>query len=355
MDGAPARSLRPGLGALAALALLTGTTTAAAGPRTSSFAWVRLPGAEGCSGARALAEAVERRLGRPVFVAPTLGDVIIEGRIERVEGPGAFRATINVFDRAGAWIGRRELESPRAECQAIDDELELVVALLIDPAAALGPPPPAPPALPPIAPVPAPLSPVAAPPPTVAPPHAPAPPPVPERPWRLAIAGGATIGLGLLPGDAAGGVALWAQIAPPRGPSFEVGGAVWIDHQVTLPGGDASFSLAYGWIAVCPFDASLAGSTLTACLGPQVGSLRVAGAGFPSAFRQEQAIVSILAGARARRRFVGPLFGTAGLGITVPTLRDRFYYTDPQGVRREVFQASPVAGTGDLALGFELP
>jgi hypothetical protein len=44
MDGARARSLRPGLGALAALALLTGTTTAAAGPRTSSFATCQAAG-----------------------------------------------------------------------------------------------------------------------------------------------------------------------------------------------------------------------------------------------------------------------------------------------------------------------
>jgi len=39
----------------------------------------------------------------------------------------------------------------------------------------------------------------------------------------------------------------------------------------------------------------------------------------------------------------------------VPIVRDLYYVADAAGVRHDVFQASPVAATLDLALGFELP
>ena len=132
---------------LAAGVMVALAPRADAAPRTSSLAWVRMPGAETCIDARALAQAVELRLGRPAFVAPTRGDVAIEARIERLQSPDAWHATITVFDDAGARTGLRELRTDRAECRAIDEELELVIALLIDPSAGLAPP--APPSLPP--------------------------------------------------------------------------------------------------------------------------------------------------------------------------------------------------------------
>ena len=344
----------PALALLAAAVLLGGVADAdPPAARTSSLAWVRMPGAEGCIDARALAQAVELRLGRAAFVAPTRGEVAIEARIERLQSPDAWHATIAVFDAAGARTGLRELQTERADCRAIDDELELVIALLIDPSALHVPPvPPTPPVLAPFTPpAPSPAAPSA---PLVCPPALP-PSPAPREPWRVGVAAGPIAEVGLLPSTVGVGLAIVAHVAPPRGPSFELGGSLWADSMVQTAVGDRTFSLAYGWLSVCPIDLARGGTALTACAGAQLGSLRVSGVGIPSKYRQEQLVLDVVAEARVRRRFVGPLFGGLGLGVAAPTVRDRFYFTDAQGARHDVFQVSPVAALFDLALGLELP
>jgi hypothetical protein len=338
---------------LTAAALAGGASRAAADgspARTSSLAWIRMPGAESCIDARALSQAVELRLGRAAFVVPTRGDVAIEARIERLYDPDAWHATITVFNETGARTGLRELRTDRAECRAIDEELELVIALLIDPSAALAPP------IAPGTPAPLPFTPVAARPAEAPQPlQCPPPPPSPSEPWRVGVAAGPIVGFGLLPSAVGVGLAIHARLAPPRGPSFELGGSLWADSTVQISSGDRSFSLAYGWLSVCPVDLALGGNTLSACLGAQLGSLRVGAVGVPSKYYQEQLLLDVAADAGVRRRFIGPLFGRLGLGIAVPTRRDRFYFTDAAGARHEVFQASPVTGLADLALGLELP
>jgi hypothetical protein len=316
-------------------------------PRTSSLAWVRLPGAEACIDMRSLAQAVERRLGRPAFVAPTRGDLAIEARIGPAGGEGGWRATILVVDASGQRVGLRELQSDEPACRAIDDELELVMALLIDPDAALAPPVAL--ALAPT--FVAPLTVTIAPPPKACPP-APTPP---AAPWRIGAEAGPIAGLGLLPGSVGVGVQLRAHVAPPRGPSFELGGAFWLDSAVHTTHADPAFSLSYGWLSVCPVDVDVRGSALSACAGAQLGALSVSAAALPSVFHQEQLVFSLAADARLRRRFVGPLLGSFGLGLAVPTVRDRFYFTDPAGTRHDVFQAAPIAALLDLGLGIELP
>lgn len=335
---------------LLAAATLAFAPVAAAGepaPRTSSLAWVRHPGAEPCIDARALAQAVERRLGRSAIVAPTAGDIAIEGRVERRETPPSWHVTITVFDGAGARIGLRELTSERADCRAIDDELGLIVSLLIDPDAGLTPAAP-----PPRAPLPPPPPPPPAPAPVCPPAAVPA---KPAKPWRVAAEAGVLVGLGVLPRMPGVGVIFRGRAVPPVGPSFELGGAVWIQSPVDNGGQPAAFSLAQGSIALCPFDLAAAGNTLSICAGARIGSLRVGGEGLPSAYRKELLVVDLTAEVRARRRIVGPLLLGLGIGLAVPTRRDRFFYVDGAGTERDVFQASPVAGLFDFALGLEIP
>lgn len=347
-----------------ALALLAATVLgnverdAAAAPRTSSLAWVRMPGAEACIDARTLAQAVERRLGRAAFVPPTRGDVVIEARIEHMQSPEAFRATVTLFDAANARLGVRELQTAGAECRAIDDELELVIALLIDPDATISPATPAPAPAPPLEPAPpAPhrdtLSP--APPAPAVPPLRLPPPLEPIPPFRLGVAASAVVGLGLVPGPADIGIALHMHLTPRRGPSFELGGAVWASPVVNIVRGAPAFSLAYGSLSVCPLHAARGKSALAACLGVMLGSLRVDSVDLPSEYRRERLVLDLDLSARLRHRLVGPLFGSVGLGVAVPTLRDIFYLTDAAGMRHDVFQASLVAGILDAGLGLELP
>ena len=354
MDAGSLRSQR----ARRAFAVIAGSAAMASasaahagpGPRTSSLAWVRESGAEACIDGRALSRAVEQRLGRAAIAPPTSGDIAIEGRIERRATPPSWHATITVFDGSGARIGMRELTSEQADCRALDEELGLVVSLLIDPDAALTPPPP-------MAPPPS----IAPPPPSIAPPPIcpppPAPPPAPPstpppRPWRLAAEGGFAVGLGMLPTIPAGGFLFRLRAAPPVGPSFELGGAVWLPSHASAGTSTATFSLAYGSISVCPLDLDARGNTISACAGVRIGSLRVGDV--PVIYRKETPLVDLAAEARVRRRLVGPLLAALGIGIAVPTRRDRYYYADGI-VDRDVFRASPVAGTFDLALGLEIP
>ncbi|WP_437532008.1 hypothetical protein WME79_03790 [Sorangium sp. So ce726] len=349
----------------AALALLVGAALgsfgrpAGAAPRTSSLAWVRMPGAEACIDARTLAQAVERRLGRAAFVPPTRGEVAIEGRIERSQEAGVWRATIRVFGEGGAAIGSREIEAEQVDCRTIDDQLELVIALLVDPDASLvrpgGPaaaaawgapgtgaaarPAPQPPSATNAA----------------APPACPPAPAAPSAPWRVGGAVEAVGGLGLTPGPANVGVGVRAHATPPRGPGFELGGALWKSSVAGEAPGSPAFLLAYGRLSVCPVEIARGGTALSGCAGAMVGSLRVEGAAVPSRFRHERLVFDLSLDTRVRRRFVGPLFGAVGLGIAVPIVRDVYFYTDEAGERRDVFHASPVSAILDLGLGLELP
>lgn len=108
----------------------------AAMQRSSTFGWVRLPGAERCIGTQELAQRVEERLGRPVFVSASEGDLALEGRVERDEDHDRWTATLVMSDRRGRILGRRVLQAPGPDCSALDDSLTLVIAIAIDPGAA---------------------------------------------------------------------------------------------------------------------------------------------------------------------------------------------------------------------------
>ncbi|HRH01182.1 MAG TPA: hypothetical protein PLR99_33325, partial [Polyangiaceae bacterium] len=105
--------------------------------RTSTLGWLRLGGADACVATQPLARAVEERLGRTVFVSPADADVSVEGRIER-RGQG-FSATIVLRDAEGKALGTRTLERAEPRCEALTESLVLIIAVMIDPDAALAP------------------------------------------------------------------------------------------------------------------------------------------------------------------------------------------------------------------------
>jgi hypothetical protein len=348
------RLLRPFASALAlAFALASGARPAAAEPRpSSSLGWARLAGAEACMGARDLALAVEQRLGRTVFVSPAEADVLIEGRIEPAPAgqPPGFHAHITLSNAAGAVLGTRDLDGSGVACRALDEQIALVVALLIDPEAALAPRPP-PPAAPRVVvervyvPVPA-----------------PAPPPPPREPWREALAIAPTFALGLLPG-AAFALSLRGEITPPNLFPVEIGGAVFLEARA-VPAGAASpsskgvvLSLSYGMLGLCPLRWASGGTRLAACTELEVGALRAVGYGFTSGsgVGQEQPIVQASLAGRLTQRIVGPLELGLGLGLVVPLHPVSIYYVDAAGAQEELFRTGAVAGTLDAGLGVGFP
>lgn len=111
----------------------------AAGPTTWGLRWAAPPE---CRQAADVSRAVEDKLHRPVFGAePT---VLVDGVVERFEEQ--WRARLSLVDAQGTVLGTREVTSGESACASLDDKVTLVVALLIDPSAALGPAPVVPPA-----------------------------------------------------------------------------------------------------------------------------------------------------------------------------------------------------------------
>ncbi len=310
----------------------------------TSLSWVRLPGAEGCIDSRTLAEGVERRLGRVTLVPPSRADRAIEGRVEPGKQGAKWRVTLAVVGESGAVLGTREIEEAAADCRAMDDTLALVIALMIDPDSALAAVPPSSALIPPPA--------VAAPPPPPPPPRPPSPPP--PRRFQLAMRGGPTFSLGLLPSVGAG-VALRVTVVPPVLFPFEVGGVLWAEQRVTSPGGTfgADVWMAFGTVAACPLHGELRGFFWASCAGVEVGAAHVGGFGFEVTRAEDVVLANVSVGAQLRRNIVGPVFGALGLGLSVPFLRLDLYY-QAGGQLREAFTAPPLAGTMDLALGVEL-
>jgi hypothetical protein len=321
---------------------LAAPALAAAPPRTASLGWTRLAGAETCAGTRALAEAVEARLGRPAFVSAARADVAIEGHIE--PGPeGGWRAMIAVADDGERAPRTRELRSDAASCRAFDEELALVISLMIDPDAALGPPPR--PARPPPHPTPLP---------------APARAPATTAPtsWRAGQQAGAVIALGLFPALGVG-FTFRERIVPPRWPAFEIGGALWFPRQTSVAAVGATFWLAEGLLSLCPLAASPFGVDLQGCAGVRLGVMRVDGFGFSGENHQQvQPALAASIEARARHRVIGPLAAGAGVELIVPVIRNRFCFdcsATLDAPSHTLFQMSPVAGAFDLTLGVDLP
>jgi hypothetical protein len=335
---------------------------AAAPARSSSMCWVRLPGAEACIGARDLARGVETRLGRPVFVSAASAELSIEGRIERTADAPGYRAFLSIADEAGVVLGTREIAGERADCRALDDQLALVIAVMIDPDAALRAPPHDPPAPrpaveppPPSAPPPAPRAPTErAPAPLPSP--APRPPPRAE-PWRGGLGIGAALGLGLVPNPGVGAELRGRVISPFRW-SLDLGAAVWGSARIAADSRGGSFALSYGFLSLCPPGIRTASTWLRGCAALQAGAIRGSGFGYDRNLVSERAVVNVGAEARLTHRLHGALVGEIGLALIVPTRRDPFTSDEiiaGSSVSTQVFRMSAIAGSLGAGLGFELP
>jgi hypothetical protein len=308
--------------------------------RTSSLAWVRLEGAEGCIAGTALARAVEERLGRKVFVSAADADITLEGSIGPAP-PSGFRAKLRVTGRDGSTLGTREVETRSARCDAIDAKLALVVSVLIDPDAE-GKPEPAPPP--------------------------PAPPPEvierervvvvekppPSDPWRFELSLGAAGTLGLQPGV---GLAFSPTVAilPPRFWGVLAGGGISLSTSADAErGAYVEASLAHGLLALCPLAGDRGRLRALACAGGFLGALRSRGVGFDTAQSSSSLTAGPLVTGRASFAIVGPLLVSVGAALLVPLTHAELTYRTTSG-ESTVFRTAAVAGMADLGIGVRLP
>lgn len=341
------------MGAGVAIGILAASSAARADPPTASLGWARLDGAEECIGPRDLAQAVEARLHREVFVSPARSRLLIDGRIAPAAAPDRWRAVLKLSNDKGVALGARELHSGEESCRALDKQLAFVIAVLIDPETALAPDPPGKPVTPPAPPA---RPPVAVPPiaaqPTPREPSILAPQPAPE-PWRAGVTGAMAFSFGLLPGTAVG-AEIRGHVTPPNWPTFEFGGTTWA--AATARDGDRSvrFTLADAFVSICPLATPPAILRLSGCAGVRLGTIHTASFGFDGARDGDHAVFSTATRARIDVRIVGPLRGSLGLGLLAPITRYRFSYRAGEA-EGELFKMWPIVAAIDAGLGFEFP
>lgn len=85
---------------------------------------------EGCLPAEALEARVEAQLGRRVFVQEPAGDVVVT--LQQALEEGGIAISLELRTPEGQRLGLRTLRAEGSDCRALDDELVLVLALLID-------------------------------------------------------------------------------------------------------------------------------------------------------------------------------------------------------------------------------
>lgn len=311
-----------------------------------------MPSADSCIATQALARSVEERLGRHVFVSAAEADVSVEGRVEKKKG--GWHAVLTIRDSKGALLGTRELDRPDASCDAMNEGLALVIAVMIDPEAKLSSTP---------APLPPASSTAPASPPPPAPPPAPTviepPPPKPKDPLR--VEGDVTVAIsdGLAP-TVTPGVQLAGNLWLPGIPVAARGyGALFLPTNAEADGARGSFDLVYVGSALCPTLRGPIGVAML-CIGSQIGVIR-SHADSSSKDRGIDEKTMLLWNLVGELRLTVPIYApiaiTGGVGGVIPILRPTFLYTSSDAAqdREDLHKVSVVGLVTDVGIAFFFP
>ncbi len=318
---------------------------------TYSLGWTRMPGAETCVAAGALARAVEARLGHPAWAPASAAKVSIEGYVEKRSDGVGWRAHVELTDERGTQLGQRDVTSQEVDCAALEQPLTLVLALIIDPRLLLDPDPTI---VPPIS---LPVQSRAEPGRDVSPIGGPTERPAPRAqetpaaiPGRGEIHAGVAVAAGLLPGVAAG---ITLNEALPLGSwSAELGGTLFLPREIAAESGrGATFSLLALAARACPLELRDTKSLLRACGGAAGGVIVAQGFGFDQPDRAQRPAFFALASVEGAVRVAGPVWAGVRLEGLVPLVREEFTYRSRTGGDSELFQMSVVAGTAGVSLG----
>jgi hypothetical protein len=366
--------------ALVALALLVSPARAAELP-APGLNWVRLSGAESCISAAALAQRVETRVGRALFVAIAEAALFVDGHVSpsAVEG---WQVTLELSEPGGKVLGRREMQFAGSDCSAIDEAVALVIAVTLYPNTSLvgsgialdpstsaslqalfgaEPVDPDPSSLPASAPATASTSTTARA--TSAAEHAqqrsdrvePEPdsssPATRAQGWRVAVDAAAAAGLGHLPG-ASLGVAAHVAITPPSAWPIEAGFVLFPPKTAQMDGtsGRVRFDSLAASLILCPWQPAWL-AELALCAGAEVGRLRARSDGFPEGdTTANDAIANALGAARLRFQLVGALELHARLVLAVPLAQHRYTVQTDDGATATLFRIPQLAARSELGL-----
>ncbi|MFT3924876.1 MAG: hypothetical protein QM778_20240 [Myxococcales bacterium] len=337
----------------------------------ASLVWRRGPGAEECISPERLEKALSDHLGYAAFDAN--GDLVVQGTVSKADNPPRFRAEVELRDRQGKLLGRREVEAPGSACGALDEALVLVLSLAIDTqltllAAQATPSEPAqsttesgPANSAPIEPepkavvAPAPVE-VTQAPPTVAESH----PKFASGVKIVRVKGtGATFGLllavgsgftqGLMPATAWDlGVTLGFRTPSLFG--VELSGTFVPFGRVPTDQGYADFRAGLAELRGCA-PLLRAPVLLDGCVGFWNGVLRARAHDFSKNMARTAPLSGATAHVRAAYDFSEHFFARAAAGLGVPFVRDRFTAVGTRETRVLLHRVAPVVGSFGLELG----
>lgn len=365
----PRREANPGSRGVTALALLVLTTRASstalateppagsaglAGstgevtPALVHLDYRREPSAASCVSASQLARDVEARLARRVFVASADAELTARVRARRVAR--RFVVELELLQRDGRSLGRRELSTRATHCSALDDSLALVLALAADMPRQPAPLPEATPA-------------TAAPPPSATGPRPPADAlgsplsiPAATHAPRLGVrfrpSLGPAVALGLVPGLAPG-LELGLELRMNQFWPVVLQGTGFLEqHQPSIvPTKGATFAAQTLLLGVCPWTGALGAIDGSLCAVQCLGRVRARGVGFDEEQRDDGWSLHVGAGLGLSRAF-GPLFVAASGALLVPVARRRYFFTDDVDVT--LYEQPWLGGLLALRVGTEI-
>jgi hypothetical protein len=169
------------------------------------------------------------------------------------------------------------------------------------------------------------------------------------------LTAGPAAGLGLQPGVALLGEAS-AIVRPGGGLGLYATFVLSAPSSAFVGSGQGATVSRFGLdLGLCAPDLLWSSRALELCAGAEVGRLRAFGFGLPTNAEQNLWSFAATAGAHLRQMLDGRLFMAAGVRLVVPLERDRIAYAGPGGVPVQIYQASPVGGSGELLIGVVLP
>jgi hypothetical protein len=351
MRGMAASAASTGMAALALLALaIWASSTALAAEVTPALVhldYQRERSAPSCVSAPQLARDVEARLGRRVFVAPADAELTARVRARRVTQ--RFVVELELFERDGRSLGRRELSTRAAHCSALDDSLALVLALAAD----MPRQPPLPESAPAAAvPTASPASPAPPTPSLGSPLSIPATTHAPRLGLRFRPSLGPALALGLVPGLAPGlevGLTLRANEFWPV--VLHGAGFLEQDQASSVPAKGAKFAAQTLLLGVCPYMGALGAFEASMCAVQCLGRVQARGVGFDEEQRDTGWSLHVGAGLGLSREF-GPLFVAASGALLVPVVRRRYFITDDVDVT--LYEQPWLGGLLALRVGTEI-
>jgi hypothetical protein len=329
-----------------ALALCPATARAECSPGAADVSWVRLEGAEICPTAARIRADVARRLeieiGRPGEGRSI--DAVVQG------GPGRWTAQIRT---RGCELPEavREISSKALTCESIASAATLMIALAIDPSAALRSPREAEVALRPAARAPdLLLSPLPSPLPLSLPPRETPPPtltlPAARVETTVTLRGLATAGLLPVVGAGVAWSAEWSVT-----PLLTLtSGLAWLPER-RMADPTYGFSLTAGWIGACAEVLRLPSVALGACgrvLAGAIDAVLYTNPAVTPTAPGARAWGGLSAGLRLAVRVAGPLRVEAGIDLIAPLTRYAFALESPA---KPIFQQPPVTGAIFLGAG----